>query len=83
MTRFSPVTHARSAGEAAKTRVSVQSLRWQVFELAGLVGRRPIGNIRKLPGGGYRLRFSRHGEMRTSLDGGGTAGTLVPAGQWR
>ena len=44
----------------------------QVFELAGLVGRRPIGNIRKLPGGGYRLRFSRHGEMRTSPEIYGT-----------
>ena len=44
----------------------------QVFELAGLVGRRPIGNIRKLPSGGYRLRFSRHGEMRTSPEIYGT-----------
>ena len=38
----------------------------QVFELAELVGRRPVGNIRKLPACGYRLRFRRHGEMRTS-----------------
>ncbi len=38
----------------------------QVFVLAELVGRRPVGNIRKLPAGGYRLRFQRHGEMRTS-----------------
>ncbi|HEY6315285.1 MAG TPA: tyrosine-type recombinase/integrase [Streptosporangiaceae bacterium] len=37
----------------------------QVFELAEQVGRRPVGNIRKLVGG-YRLRLSRHGEMRTS-----------------
>jgi integrase len=37
----------------------------QVFELAELVGRRPVGNVRKLPGGGYRLRVRRHGEMRT------------------
>ena len=37
----------------------------QVFELAGQVGRRPVGNIRAIPGG-YRLRFGRHGEMRTS-----------------
>lgn len=36
----------------------------QVFELADRVGRRPIGNIRK-HGKGYRLRFQRHGEMRT------------------
>lgn len=28
----------------------------QVFELAELVGRRPIGNVRQLPRGGYRLR---------------------------
>jgi integrase len=38
----------------------------QVFALAELVGRRPIGNIRKLPADGYRLRFQRHGEMGTS-----------------
>jgi 8-oxo-dGTP pyrophosphatase MutT (NUDIX family) len=37
----------------------------QVFELAGRVGRRPVGNIRTIPGG-YRLRFGRDGEMRTS-----------------
>jgi integrase len=36
----------------------------QVFELAGQVGRRPVGNIRKIPSV-YRLRFGRHGEMRT------------------
>lgn len=38
----------------------------QVIELAERVGRRPLGNVRKLPAGGYRLRFQRHGEMRTS-----------------
>ena len=37
----------------------------QVFELAEQVGRRPVGNIRQIPGG-YRLRFGRDGEMRTS-----------------
>jgi hypothetical protein len=37
----------------------------QVFELAGWVGRRPVGNIRKLPDGNYRLRFAWHGERRT------------------
>jgi hypothetical protein len=37
----------------------------QVFELAERVGRRPVGNIRAIPGG-HRLRFGRHGEMRTS-----------------
>jgi integrase len=38
----------------------------QVFALAELVGRRPVGNIRRHPSGGYRLRFGRHGEMRTA-----------------
>lgn len=38
----------------------------QVFQLAELVGRRPFGNIRKLRVGGYRLRFARHGVMRTA-----------------
>jgi uncharacterized protein YegP (UPF0339 family) len=38
----------------------------QVFELAELVGRRPVGNIRRLPAGGYRLRFRRHAIMRTA-----------------
>jgi integrase len=38
----------------------------QVFDLAELVGRRPVGNIRELASGGYRLRFQRHGEMRTA-----------------
>jgi hypothetical protein len=38
----------------------------QVFELADRVGRRPVGNVRGLKKGqGYRLRFQRHGEMRT------------------
>jgi integrase len=37
----------------------------QVFDLADVVGRRPIGNIRKVADG-YRLRFSRNGVMRTS-----------------
>src|SRR5262249_21437004 len=38
----------------------------QVFELAELVGRRPIGNVRQLAGGGYRLRYQRHGQMQTA-----------------
>jgi integrase len=38
----------------------------QVFELADLVGRRPIGNIRRLPDGHYRLRYRRHGITRTA-----------------
>jgi integrase len=37
----------------------------QVFALAEQVGRRPVGNIRTAPSG-YRLRFCRYGEMRTS-----------------
>jgi integrase len=38
----------------------------QVFKLAELVGRRPVGNIRQLPSGDYRLRFQRNGVMRTA-----------------
>jgi hypothetical protein len=38
----------------------------QVFELAELVGRRPVGNSRRLPDGQYRLRYRRHGTMRTA-----------------
>jgi integrase len=38
----------------------------QVFELAERIGRRPVGNLRQLPAGGYRLRFGRDGVMRTS-----------------
>jgi integrase len=38
----------------------------QVFELAELIGRRPIGNVRQLASGGHRLRFQRNGEMRTA-----------------
>jgi integrase len=44
----------------------------QVFEQAERVGRRPSGNIRKLPAGGYRLRFRRNGEMRTAPEVFGT-----------
>jgi integrase len=35
----------------------------QVYDLAGRVGMRPVGNIRATPDG-YRLRFARHGVMR-------------------
>jgi hypothetical protein len=38
----------------------------QVFELAEVIGRHPGGNVRKLPKGGYRLRYSRNGERQTS-----------------
>ncbi|MEV0973270.1 hypothetical protein [Microtetraspora glauca] len=46
----------------------------QVFELADWVGRRPVGNVRKLKNGAYRLRFQRHGEMRTHPEGFTTRG---------
>jgi integrase len=55
----------RGAGEEHAAERPVLTVA-QVFELADRVGRRPIGNIRKLPAGGYRLRFRRDGEMRTS-----------------
>jgi hypothetical protein len=55
----------RGAGEEHAAERPVLSVT-QVFELADRVGRRPIGNVRRLPGGGYRLRFRRDGEMRTS-----------------
>ncbi|WP_250214477.1 tyrosine-type recombinase/integrase [Acrocarpospora catenulata] len=35
----------------------------KVFELADVIGRRPIGNVRAVKQG-YRLRYRRHGEMR-------------------
>jgi hypothetical protein len=56
----------------------------QVFTLAELVGRRPIGNVRKLPAGGYRLRFQRHGEMRTLPEVHGTRAKaeLARCGNW-
>jgi integrase len=38
----------------------------QVFELSDLVGRRPIGNIRRLPDGLYRVRYQWHGTMHTA-----------------
>ena len=44
----------------------------QVFALSERVGRRPVGNIRALPGAAYRLRFRRNGEMRTSPEMYGT-----------
>jgi hypothetical protein len=55
----------RGAGSEAADERPVLTVA-QVFELADVVGRRPVGNIRKLASGGYRLRFRRHGEMRTS-----------------
>ena len=38
----------------------------QVFDLAEMVGRHPVGKVRQLPAGGFRLRFRRDGVMRTS-----------------
>lgn len=39
----------------------------QVFELADLVGRRPVGNVRKLAADAFRLRYREpNGDMRTS-----------------
>lgn len=58
----------RGAGDEEAAERPVLSVA-QVFELAERVGRRPAGNVRKLPAGGYRLRFRRHGEMRTAPEG--------------
>jgi integrase len=44
----------------------------QVFDLGERIGRRPVGNVRELPGGGYRLRFRRDGRMRTAPEVYGT-----------
>ena len=54
----------------------------QVFALAELVGRRPVGNIRRLPSGGYRLRFGRHGQMHTASEVYGTRAAAQEA-LWR
>jgi integrase len=67
----------RGAGEEHAAERPVLTVA-QVFELAERVGRRPIGNIRKLPDGSYRLRFRREGEMRTSPE---VYGTRADAGQ--
>jgi integrase len=55
----------RGAGEEHAVERPVLTVA-QVFELADRVGRRPVGNIRKLPADGYRLRFARHGARRTA-----------------
>ena len=67
MTGFCRVTRAgiRGAGSEHPAERPVLTVA-QVFQLAELVGRRPVGNILQLPGGGYRLRFQRNGEMRTA-----------------
>ena len=61
----------RGAGEEHASERPVLTVA-QVFDLAERVGRRPVGNIRKLPGGGYRLRFRRNGGMRTAPEVYGT-----------
>jgi integrase len=55
----------RGAGEEHASERPVLTV-GQVFDLAECVGRRPVGNIRKLAGGGYRLRFRGNGTMRTA-----------------
>jgi integrase len=57
----------RGAGEEHAAERPVLTVA-QVFDLAERVGRRPVGNIRKLSAGGYRLRFGRDGVMRTAPD---------------
>lgn len=54
----------------------------QVSALAERVGRRPVGNIRGLRTGGYRLRFRRDGQMRTSPEVYATRGEAEQA-LWR
>ena len=53
----------KGAGDEQAEERPVLTVR-QVFDLADVVGRRPIGNIRKVADG-YRLRFCRNGAMRT------------------
>jgi hypothetical protein len=55
----------RGAGEEHAAERPVLNV-GQVFDLADRVGRRPVGNIRQLPAGGYRLGFARHGVRRTA-----------------
>src|SRR5260370_22831575 len=55
----------RGAGEEHAAERPVLTVA-QVFELAKLVGRRAVGNVRQLTHGGYRLRFKREGTMRTA-----------------
>jgi integrase len=54
----------RGAGDEHAAERPVLTVR-QVYELADRVGMRPVGNVRGTPDG-YRLRFARHGVMRTS-----------------
>lgn len=55
----------RGAGDERPEERPILSLS-QVFELADLIGRRPVGNVRKLSATEYRLRYKlADGEMRT------------------
>jgi hypothetical protein len=65
----------RGAGEEHATERPVLAVA-KVFDLAERVGRRPVGNVRKLPAGGYRLRFRRDGRMRAD-DGNRTRMTQL------
>jgi len=65
--RCRPPCRIRGAGSETVPERPVLTVA-QVFELAELVGRRPIGNVRQLAGGGYRLRFQRHGQMHTASE---------------
>ena len=49
----------------------------QAFELADCVGRRPVGKIRKLPDGGYPLRFSPARQLQQAV---GLAGRRAVGG---
>ena len=75
----------KGAGDEDAAERPVLTVR-QVFDLAERVGRRPVGNIRKVPDG-YRLRFSRNGEMRTSPEryatqAGSRAGAVEDGRRW-
>ena len=54
----------RGAGDEAAPERPVLTIS-QLFELAETVGRRPVGNVRQIAPGQYRLRFGRGGDMRT------------------
>jgi integrase len=71
----------RGAGDEAAAERPVLTVA-QVFALAELVGRRPVGNIRAIQAGGFRLRVSRNGEMRTSPEVFGTR-TEADQALWR
>lgn len=62
---FSNPCRIRGAGDEQAPERPVLTVA-QVFELAERVGRRPLGNVRRVAGDRYRLRIRRNGEMRTS-----------------